>query len=120
MANRNGEPPPTAKVQLTDIQRDRIERARQVLAAALWNEDFSPPSLAGHLGNVRHELSEMIALVGQLTGAPLDAHATRYSKCRECGAAITQGAAGGWYAVSRFEVLEDPCDHAPKPTGGAS
>ena len=60
MANRNGEPPPTAKVQLTDIQRDRIEHARIDLANSAADET-GDHSLE-HQAVLEYRLEQMLAL----------------------------------------------------------
>ena len=115
MANRNGEPPPTVKVQLTDIQRDHIEQARTDLALSC--ADVTSDHSAEHQAALEYRLETMLEIIDELTGgAERDV-----AKCRKCGAAIHRpGDAGRWFSVSRVEVLEDPCDHEPEPTGGAS
>ena len=53
---------------LTDEQAAVVEHARQALEAAKAETDWTPGALAAHLGTVRWELSEVLFVVGQLTG----------------------------------------------------
>jgi hypothetical protein len=115
MANRNGEPPPTAKVQLTDIQRDRIEHARADLANSAADE-IGDHSLE-HQAVLEYRLESLLEILDGLTGGG----ERDIARCRKCDAVIHRpGEAGRWFSTSRIEVLEDPCDHEPEPTGGAS
>ena len=53
--------------QLSTYQQNRLDQAKQALAASLVAED-DPRSYAANLGAVEVELADMIKLVEQLTG----------------------------------------------------
>ena len=114
MANSNGGPPPVT-IKLTDIQRDRIEHARLDLAASVADE--TGEHSREHQAVLEHRLETVLAILDELTGgAERD-----LAQCRTCGAAIHRPQGNGrWFSVDRIEVFEDPCDHEPEPTGGAS
>ena len=116
MANRNGEPPPTAKVQLTDIQRDRIEHARIDLANSAADET-GDHSLE-HQAVLEYRLEQMLALVDEWTGGG----ERDVARCRKCGTVLHRPHdTGRWFSTTRLEVLEDdPCDHEPEPPGGTA
>ncbi len=115
MTNDRGDASPDTRVRLTDIQRDRIEHAR--IDLALSTGDETGEHSREHQAALEHRLEQLLAIVDELTGgAERD-----LAQCRTCGATIHRPGDGGrWFSVDRIEVLEDPCDHEPELTGGAS